>query len=502
MATKLDEERATLAQLEQQSTAADATLRAASDHLTTMRDQTHSAQADSQLVAQQVTQLRQQVAALRVNLPQDEDDYAHRQAELTAQGDTIQQHLAELQQTMTDLRAALADQNSRAADHQERLTQLKTALAVKQEAAKTAAAQLAQWQEAERTAVTTANRLEQRIAAIEKAANETAQEKEQRGATLAQLARDIQQLQEQQAKLNQQKATARTELSRVSASITTAYNERQEVMATSETQSVQLNQLKMHLDTALSTLSEEYQTTYEAAIAAVPADPVGIPELQSQLKLLKRGLDELGPVNMNAIDEYQEVKERYDFLTAQQNDLEDAKAQLLNTMGELDKEVQERFTAVFEATSTAFSEIFPQMFGGGHAELQLTDPEHLLTTGIEIVAQPPGKNHTRLSLLSGGERALTAITLLFAIIKVRPVPFSVLDEVEASLDEANVDRFGDFLRHYSSNTQFIVITHRRGTMAAADILYGVTMQESGVSRMVSVSLDDAAAAVGAEHQAG
>lgn len=495
MTAKLDQERAELAQLEERITAANSTLREYSNRLTELRDQTHTTRSSGQLVAQQIGQLEQQAAALKVNLPQGEDDMEQRQADLTKQGEAIQQKLDNLQRNMTDLRDALADQSNQAADHQERLTQLRTDLAVKQEAAKTATAQIDQWQESETAAVDQRNQLAQRIATIEKTATETAQEKEERSATLAQLGQDIAALQAQQERLNADKATARTELSRVSASITTAYTERQEVMATSETQSVQLNRLKMNLDAALTTLSEEYQTSYEAAIAAVPDDAVPIPELQSQIKLLKRGLDELGPVNMSAIDEYQEVKERYDFLTAQQNDLEDAKAQLLNTMGELDKEVQDRFEEVFTATSAAFTEIFPQMFGGGHAELQLTDPENLLTTGIEIIAQPPGKNHTRLSLLSGGERALTAITLLFAIIKVRPVPFSVLDEVEASLDEANVDRFGDFLKHYSSNTQFIVITHRRGTMAAADILYGVTMQESGVSRMVSVSLDDAATVV-------
>ncbi len=467
MTAKLDQERAELAQLEERITAANSTLREYSNRLTELRDQTHTTRSSGQLVAQQIGQLEQQAAALKVNLPQGEDDMEQRQADLTKQGEAIQQKLDDLQRNMTDLRAALADQSSQAADHQERLTQLRTDLAVKQEAAKTATAQIDQWQESETAAVDQRNQLAQRIATIEKTATETAQEKEERSATLAQLGQDIAALQAQQERLNADKATARTELSRVSASITTAYTERQEVMATSETQSVQLNRLKMNLDAALTTLSEEYQTSYEAAIAAVPDDAVPIPELQSQIKLLKRGLDELGPVNLSAIDEYQEVKERYDFLTAQQNDLEDAKAQLLNTMGELDKEVQDRFEEVFTATSSAFTEIFPQMFGGGHAELQLTDPENLLTTGIEIIAQPPGKNHTRLSLLSGGERALTAITLLFAIIKVRPVPFSVLDEVEASLDEANVDRFGDFLKHYSSNTQFIVITHRRGTMAAA-----------------------------------
>jgi chromosome segregation protein len=202
-------------------------------------------------------------------------------------------------------------------------------------------------------------------------------------------------------------------------------------------------------------------------------------------------LDELGPVNPHAIAEYAEVKERYDFLTRQQDDLNEARRQLEGTMAELDDEVRVRFKDVFDGASAAFTEIFPQMFGGGHAELRLTEPADLLTTGIEIIAQPPGKKLTRLSLLSGGERALTAITLLFAILRVRPVPFSILDEVEASLDDANVERFGEFLQNYASSTQFIVITHRRGTMVAADVLYGVTMQESGVSTMVAVTLDEA-----------
>ena len=145
-----------------------------------------------------------------------------------------------------------------------------------------------------------------------------------------------------------------------------------------------------------------------------------------------------------------------------------------------------------------FSAIFGQMFGGGKAELILTDPEHLLTSGVDIMAQPPGKKFQRLSLLSGGERALTAITLLFAILAVRPVPFSILDEAEAALDDANVDRFSQYLQDFQTGTQFVIITHRKGTMMHANVLYGVTMEESGVSKMVSVSLDDLKASADTE----
>src|SRR5699024_10658362 len=166
------------------------------------------------------------------------------------------------------------------------------------------------------------------------------------------------------------------------------------------------------------------------------------------------------------------------------------KETLYTVIYEMDQEMEERFEASFSKIRTEFTEVFSQLFGGGHAELSLTDPDQLLTTGVEIKAQPPGKKAQQLALLSGGERALTAIALLFAILRVRPVPFCVLDEVEAALDEANVERFSRYLKTYSQDTQFIVITHRKGTMEGADVLYGVTMQESGVSRFVSVKLEE------------
>ena len=159
-------------------------------------------------------------------------------------------------------------------------------------------------------------------------------------------------------------------------------------------------------------------------------------------------------------------------------------------MEEMDEEVKRRFKVTFNKVSSAFTEIFPEVFGGGHAELSLTDPQNLLETGLEIMAAPPGKKYRQLSLLSGGERSLTAIVLLFAILKVKPVPFAILDEAEAALDDANVARYSQYLRKFDGQTQFIVITHRKGTMMQADVLHGVTMQESGVSKMVSVSLDD------------
>ncbi|MFT8740360.1 MAG: chromosome segregation protein SMC [Liquorilactobacillus satsumensis] len=251
-------------------------------------------------------------------------------------------------------------------------------------------------------------------------------------------------------------------------------------------QSVLLNGINTALDRNLQELSQEYSLSFEAAKLQIKEE--NIEHVLHQLKLLKLGLKELGNVNLNAIEEYEQINQRYQFLETQQTDLLEAKKQLQNSMQEMDNEVRVRFKQTFKDVAAAFSKLFPQIFGGGQAALKLTAPEDLLTTGIEIMAQPPGKKLQQLSLLSGGEKALTAITLLFAILKVKPVPFVILDEAEAALDDANVERYAQYLRHFHAQTQFIIITHRKGTMEHADILYGITMQESGVSRMVSVSL--------------
>ena len=255
-----------------------------------------------------------------------------------------------------------------------------------------------------------------------------------------------------------------------------------------ETLAIKNTKLSNEIDSRLDILSQEYQLTYEASLVELNKGDYDPEQLQKEARLLKMGIDELGTVNLSAIAEYDKVKDRYEFLTQQQNDLLKARAQLLDTMSEMDKEVTTRFKKTFDEVAAAFEDIFPEMFAGGRAKLVLTEPDNLLETGIEIIAQPPGKKFQRLSLLSGGEKALTAITLLFAIIKVKPVPFCILDEVEASLDDANVYRFANYLNQYDDNTEFIVITHRKGTMMNVNRLYGVTMEESGVSRMLSVEV--------------
>ncbi|KIL29129.1 chromosome segregation protein SMC [Bacillus altitudinis] len=252
---------------------------------------------------------------------------------------------------------------------------------------------------------------------------------------------------------------------------------------------IKLGRMEVELDNLITYLNEEYALSFEGAkeMYHLTLSP---DEARKRVKLIKLAIEELGTVNLGSIDEYERVNERFLFLTEQRNDLTEAKNTLFQVIEEMDQEMTKRFSETFSQIRGHFESVFQALFGGGRADLKLTDPNDLLNSGVDIVAQPPGKKLQNLSLLSGGERALTAIALLFSILKVRPVPFCVLDEVEAALDEANVFRFAQYLKKYSQETQFIVITHRKGTMEEADVLYGVTMQESGVSKLVSVKLEE------------
>ncbi|GKV55620.1 chromosome partition protein Smc [Sporosarcina sp. NCCP-2222] len=250
---------------------------------------------------------------------------------------------------------------------------------------------------------------------------------------------------------------------------------------------VVLSRLEVKYESVTSRLLDEYGLFPDMESVLEDFDAQ---QIRLQVNGLKEELEELGAVNPSSIQEFKEVSERHQFLTEQRNDLLEAKKTLTEAMSEMDREMESRFATTFHAVKSRFHIVFKEMFGGGDADLILTEPENLLETGIEIVARPPGKKLQSLSLLSGGERALTAIALLFSIIEVRPVPFVILDEVEAALDEANVIRYSKYLKKFSDNTQFIVITHRKGTMEGADVLYGITMQESGVSKLISVKLSE------------
>jgi chromosome segregation protein len=205
----------------------------------------------------------------------------------------------------------------------------------------------------------------------------------------------------------------------------------------------------------------------------------------------------MGEVNMYAISEFDELNERFEFLSTHKQDLEDALGQLQRAIQKINRTSRKRFRETFDLVNAKFQEVFPRLFAGGKARLELTDEENLLESGVEIIAQPPGKKLQAIDLLSGGEKALTAVSLIFAMFLVKPTPFCLLDEVDAPLDEANVTRFTEMVREMSENSQFILITHNRRTMEIGDVLYGVTMEEPGISKLVSVNLSQAQEAVAA-----
>ena len=252
---------------------------------------------------------------------------------------------------------------------------------------------------------------------------------------------------------------------------------------------IKASRLEVKLDNLLNSLNDTYSMTYEKAKENYKLD-IDFNIAKSEVSKLKKKVKDLGIVNLTAPDEYEEVNERYTFLNKQIEDLSQAENTLLEIIDEMDKVMISEFSKTFKVVSSNFSEIFRELFKGGYAELKLTEPNNILETGVDIVASPPGKKLSSITLLSGGEKTLTAISLLFAIIKSKPTPFCVLDEVEAALDEANVDTFGQYVQKLKDKSQFIIITHKKKTMEYADILYGITMQESGVSKLVSVKLED------------
>ena len=252
---------------------------------------------------------------------------------------------------------------------------------------------------------------------------------------------------------------------------------------------IKISKYDIKLDNSLRILSEEYTITYEKAksnyILELEPD-----EARMEVNKYRNIIKNIGMVNLNAIEDYKRVNERYTFLSEQRNDLLNAKETLLEIIEEMDQVMKEEFLSTFEKVRLEFKKVFKELFKGGEADLHLTDKNNILETGVEIVACPPGKTLKTITLLSGGEMTLTAISLIFAILNIREVPFCIFDEVEAALDEANVDNFGHYLDHYKDRTQFLIITHKKKTMEYADTLYGITMQESGVSKLVSVKLGD------------
>ena len=251
---------------------------------------------------------------------------------------------------------------------------------------------------------------------------------------------------------------------------------------------IDINKLDIKVENMLEILTNDYEITFNKAKEDYKLD-IDPDEARSKIRKYRNKIKEIGMVNLASIDEYEEVSTRYNYLLTQKEDLYNAESTLIGIMNEMDEVMKEEFSSTFKSINEEFKKVFVALFGGGEASLKLTDPEDILGTGVDIVASPPGKKLSTISLLSGGEKTLTAISLLFAILNIKTVPFCLFDEVEAALDEANVKEFGNYLSNYKGKTEFLIITHKKKTMEYAKTLYGITMQESGVSKLVSVNLE-------------
>jgi len=281
------------------------------------------------------------------------------------------------------------------------------------------------------------------------------------------------------------------ERSQTVATLTSGVHELQEGRATSLDAIRKMEQRETRWEMTRSQLSARLLEEYGATVSEVlglEKDPAVAPDTPREVARLRRELRALGDVNVSACEEYEKLSERHRFLSAQRQDSEEARDRLLAAIREIDDSTRGVFMETFKAVGVAFQEIFGRLFRGGITELKLTDPENLLETGVEVMVQPPGKKKQSLMLLSGGERALTAAALLFAFLRVRPAPFCVLDEVDAPLDGVNVERFAQLMKEFGERTQFLCITHNPSTMEAAPVWYGVTMQEPGISHVLSLSI--------------
>ncbi|MCI8497906.1 MAG: AAA family ATPase [Bacilli bacterium] len=289
-------------------------------------------------------------------------------------------------------------------------------------------------------------------------------------------------------KLKSRKSELNTELSEIelqNRKTNSEYNKKVNDLKDIE---IKLGKQDIKLDNLLLRLTDEYNITYERAKMTYEIKE-DIESDRSKVQTLRKSIRELGEVNLGAISEFERINTRYEFLDKQKTDLKESIDNLLGIIDEMDRTMESEFKSTFDKVNSEFKSVFSHLFKGGNGELILTEPLNILETGIDIIAEPPGKRLKNITLLSGGEKTLTAIALLFAILNVKVVPFCILDEVEAALDEANVDTFGTYLKEYEHKTQFIVITHKKKTMEYANTLYGITMQESGVSKLVSVKLE-------------
>lgn len=405
--------------------------------------------------------------------------------------------LKELEEANEAGKAALDEAQKKIGRHESRLLTLESQLQDAHIRMETTAARRRSTEERMKDIDTTLGRLQDNFARNEEEADRLQQGVEaskQRKAALAgetqRLLEELKQITSGQEDINSQRLSLNQDLGDAQARQKLASQAKEK--ADKRVQAAELERVKQetNFQNAVEQLAQEFQLSVEEARQQGLAEDKSEIALRRREVALQRQMEELGPVNPAAPEQYDAVKERYEFLSRQYDDLQESKEKLERILGEINDGMTKKFKAAFTQINEYFHRTYVQLFGGGTAVLKLTDPEDLLESGIDIEVQPPGKRLQSLYLLSGGERALTVIALLFALLSYHPTPFCILDEIDAPLDDANIERFAQFLQGYAVHTQFLVITHRKGTMEAANVLYGVTMEESGVSKILSVKMSD------------
>lgn len=451
----------------------------AEDHLARAREELNGHTGR----AARVNEARAQLAEQKAEILSQLDALGQRRETTEDEGEALRKKAQALQASLSEKRAALNAQRQEAGDARVALATAKRGFeALKQDLSRLNA----QKGDAARALAEAAESL--RALACRLKADEEALTTEEGRLELAR--RGLNGAREDFQRADESRLKAQTELKEISESAERLRVATEEFTDRSHRAEMALSRAENDLEQMTARIWEDYQLTYEGAEPFRDPD-FKLAESEKRLNTLRAAIRAMGPVNVSAMDEYRETSERYRDLSAQRDDLERAKNDLMGIISELTGKMETQFRAQFEQLDVYFRQTFTELFGGGRAELRLEDPKDALNTGIEIVAQPPGKKLQMLSLLSGGERALTAIAILFAMLKLKPTPFCILDEIEAALDDANIDNFAEYLQTYSTKTQFVVVTHRKGTMSRCDALYGVAMEEKGVSKLMSVKLADA-----------
>lgn len=451
----------------------------AEDHLARAREELNGHTGR----AARVNEARAQLAEQKAEILSQLDALGQRRETTEDEGEALRKRAQALQTSLSEKRAALNAQRQEVGDARVALATAKRGFeALKQDLSRLNA----QKGDAARALAEAAESL--RALACRLKADEEALTTEEGRLELAR--RGLNGAREDFQRADESRLKAQTELKEISESAERLRVATEEFTDRSHRAEMALSRAENDLEQMTARIWEDYQLTYEGAEPFRDPD-FKLAESEKRLNTLRAAIRAMGPVNVSAMDEYRETSERYTELSAQRDDLERAKNDLMGIISELTGKMETQFRAQFEQLDVYFRQTFTELFGGGRAELRLEDPKDALNTGIEIVAQPPGKKLQMLSLLSGGERALTAIAILFAMLKLKPTPFCILDEIEAALDDANIDNFAEYLQTYSNKTQFVVVTHRKGTMSRCDALYGVAMEEKGVSKLMSVKLADA-----------